>query len=76
MKSTEAEFRLRDLVENRVAFNDCVYSAVEPTEFPQDLVDCAMEDAEEGNMTVPRKVADLDFTDAHVSKRIPVREWR
>ena len=72
----EAEFRLRDLVEDRVASNDVVYFAVEPTEFSQNLMDCAMEGSEEGYMKVPRKVADLDLSDAQVSRMIAVREWR
>ena len=73
-KPKVAEFRVGDMEENRVAFNVVVCSAVEPTKFWQDLMDCAMEDSEEGCVTVSQKVADLDFSDAHVSRRIAIRE--
>ena len=61
-KSKEAEFKLRDLVENRVAFRDGVYSVVLPSELLQDLMDCAKENSEKGHMTKPQKVGLLEFT--------------
>ena len=75
-KPKDAKLNFKDLAQNRVAFNDVLYFAVKPSEFSQDLMECAIEDSAGGYLTMPRKVADPDLSDAHVSRRIAVREWR
>ena len=67
---------LQELGENRHEYNAHALRQMRSTEFSEDLIDLAKEDAESGYMTDPVPFSDYLVKIMLLSRRIPVREFK